>query len=237
MKKWIIGITTVLVIGAVIFFAPRYMVQKMINEIPVTPPAEYVTDFSTVDEKTYTIEKDAFSVNIPTYYTEKTDQKNLSAIACSAPTENKKILLFYRPLLSVIGKFDTNSSQEYFSAMEESTQYFQELLGTLGYEQPDSYFEVLKLIALADEKDYDFWKLKDSTITAYYLALRSEVDIDFVYFYERDNIMAYVYKNGKGVYGVDMVNTFDHNEVYGFVINTDDPTDIIRILNSFKFNL
>lgn len=137
----------------------------------------------------------------------------VSAIPCSAPAENKKILLFYRPVLSVIDKFDSNSSQQYFTAMEESTQAFQTLLGALGYEQPDSYFEVLKLIALADE-----------------------TDIDFVYFYERDNIMAYVYKDGEGVYGVDLVNKFYPEDIYGFVLNTDDPEDAIRILNSFEFN-
>lgn len=236
MKKWIIGIVVVLVLGATIFFAPRLVVQNLISSIPSTTPAQNVTDFSARDEKTYTIEKDDFSVEIPTYYTEKSDQPTLSAIACSAPKENKKILLFYRPLFSVMERFESGSSQQYFDAMSESTETFQKLLGALGYEQPDSYFEVVKLIALADEKDCSFWNYKDTTITAYYLALRSEVDIDFVYFYERDNIMAYVYKDGEGVYGVDMVNTFDDDNVYGFVINTDDPEDIIRILNSFEFN-
>ena len=236
MKKWIIGIAIVVILGAAVFFVPRFAVQKMVSAIPSTPSAEYVTDFTLADEKTFTIEKDEFSVKLPTYYTEQTDQANLSAIACSAPAENKKILLFYRPVLSVIDKFDSNSSQQYFTAMEESTQAFQTLLGALGYEQPDSYFEVLKLIALADESDYNFWKLKDTTVTAYYLALRNETDIDFVYFYERDNIMAYVYKDGEGVYGVDLVNKFYSEDIYGFVLNTDDPEDAIRILNSFEFN-
>ena len=236
MKKWIIGIIIAVILGAAVFFLPRLAVQKMVSAIPVTPPAQNVTDFTLTDEKTFTIEKDEFSVKLPTYYTEQSDQANLSAIACSAPSENKKILLFYRPILSVVNKFDSNASQEYFTAMEESTQGFQTLLGALGYEQPDSYFEVLKLIALADEKDYNFWKLKDTAITAYYLALRSETDIDFVYFYERGNIMAYVYKDGEGVYGVDMVNKHYPEDIYGFILNTDDPDDAIRILNSFEFN-
>lgn len=237
MKKWIIRILIVIVLGAASFLAPRFLVQKLLFDTSNTAPAEYVTDYSLVDEKTFTIEKDDFSVKLPTYYTKQTDQPNLSAIACSAPSENKKILLFYRPLLSVMGKFDRNASQEFFADMEESTQTFQTLLGALGYEQPTSYFEVIKLIALADKNDYNFWKLKDSTITAYYLVVRDEIDMNLVYFYERDNIVAYVYKNGENAYGVDLANKFYPDDIYGFILNTDDPEDVIRILNSFEFNL
>ncbi|MBQ8198091.1 MAG: hypothetical protein IJZ76_01525 [Lachnospiraceae bacterium] len=238
MKTFLKVIAIVLAVAAAIFFIPRFILQNGIKNMPDAKPAVDISDLSLQEESTYEYEQGDVIVQLPTYYKIR-EVRELSSIVCEAHTKNKELILIYEPFEQVADKIMPGFSDEYKKLMAEYEAAKPPFpLNTLVEEEYD-LFNVIWGIYSADKNDYNFWNLTDTMMLGYRLTARMEADktgMSFNYFYQRDDICAMVCEDpdAPGTYVVLVFQRGHYDNVFAFILKTNDVDDITKLLNGYK---
>ncbi len=239
MKKFFkVLIITLLSIASLYLIGCIIMWYKFTNLLP-TNKSVYITDSTLAYESTYEISEGNITMQIPTYYT-STNMRDYSAMLCHAKEKNRELIIFYDHFNYVADKLIPGFSNKYLSMIGKYQTADPEFPFNLFFDVSDDFFDVLKSTLLADRNDYNFWNLKSSMELYYYLKLREhtlETNLNICYLYERDEIRAFVNKNldTPNMYIVMIIPNNNLRNPYCFSVQTPDPEDVIKLLNTFEF--
>nr|MBQ8253414.1 hypothetical protein [Lachnospiraceae bacterium] len=237
--KTFLKVTVIVLIGiAAVFFIPRFAVQYGIQNMPDTKPAIDITDLSMQEESTFEYEQGDVIVQLPTYY-KIMEAKDLSSIVCSAPSENKELILVYKPFEQVAEKVMPGFSQEYNQLLAEYEAAKPPFPLNTMYKEEYDLFNVIRSVYFADKKDCNFWNFTEMMMLGYRLSARMEADktgVSFKYFYERDDICAMVCEDSQapGTYVTLIFQKGYYDNLFAFILKTDDINDITKLLNGYE---
>ncbi len=241
-----IATVALLILGFVFFVLPRIELYNATKEMlpECEAAAEYFTDFTLKNEDTYTVSNEYFSIDIPTYLSEKE----------TLGTENDSSTMYGTPDGEIICVL-VNEPRSYPMSMVEAYEEYDEekvlekyhiadvekMFASLGYGRPDSFYNVMKCVYLLDYKDYSFWDLDKMVAFSIYGIVRNEMLASKIYLYEKEDIRAFVECISDSMVGVNVMKTEDLNTPYTFIVCTRgegknvDMNEVFGILNSFQF--
>lgn len=240
MKKVLKGIAIALLVIAALFFVPRIVMWYRITNLPATPSAKNITDFSLADEDTYEISEGNVTVQIPTYYA-STNMRDYSMVMCDGHLKNRRLIIIYQPFSSVADQIVPGYSQKFNESLRKYEEEKPKYPWTLLFDVPEDVFDAITCVFLASKDDYNFWDFTGAIELEYYLRLRQDVidenlAIDAIY--ERDNIRAIIAEdpNSAGTYVAMIIPKNNAENTHAFVIETPDPDDVIKLLNTYELN-
>ncbi len=213
---------------------PRIMLNLLIEEtLPKFVAAEYITDDSVLEENVTEIENDFFTVCIPDSFQET----NVSSDECSVIYEDTKTDRFYKIQKNAIDVTMTVDDLDYQSLPESYLHTTDEsMLNSLGYAEPDSYYNIMKCVSLLDAKDYDKWNMEKIMAYSVYGSIRMSLGEIENYLYEREELYAYVqYNKDTDTYKIEFFQPQDLNTAYVITIEKGNIEDVAALLNSIQF--
>ena len=241
MNKIVKGILSALIIIAGIVFVPPMVLKSQIDSIEDTPKAENITDLSLSFDDTYEIAEGDIKVQVPTYYA-STKLNQFSAVMCVSQ-DHKELMVVYYPFGPVADTIIPGYSKQLdklFAQYEESQP---EYPWTLFVEEHEDIFDAMSDILLADKNSFDFFNFKHNLSLLTYLKARerieeSQYDYRFCGVYERDDVRAVIIEdlNNKGTYIAMIFPKYEPEDIYAFVISTNDMDDVTKILNTYELN-
>ena len=241
-----IATVALLILGFVFFVQPRIELYNATREMlpECEAVAEYFTDFTLENKDTYTVSNEYFSIDIPTYLSEKEtfgkegDSFTMygtpdGAISCVLVNEPES---YPMSMIEAYEEYDEEKVLEKYNITDVEKMFM-----SLGYGRPDSFYNVMKCVYFLDYKDYSFWDLDKMVAFSIYGIVRGEMLASKIYFYEKEDIRAFVECISDGTVGVNVMKTEDLNTPYTFIIRareegkTVDMNEVFGILNSFQF--
>lgn len=243
MKKFlkVLGILVLVLIGIVaLYIVACGCVASGISDHPQTTPAQYITDFSLLEENSYEISEGDISMKIPTKYA-TTNLREYSMILGESSSPKCSILISYKPLQHVAGKLGMeNESKEYLDAINSFEETKPGYPLNLFFDIPDDIFELYKKISTADKNNFEFWNLASALETSYYLGTRQSLKdkgLNFYAIYERDDVRAVICNNLEidNRYLVMLYKKNLSNDIYLLEVETSDLDEVIKMLNTFEF--
>ncbi|MBQ8527308.1 MAG: hypothetical protein IJ429_02425 [Lachnospiraceae bacterium] len=241
MKNWIKGIIFAILACAAVYLIPCFVLWNRFLDLPNTQSVPLITDYSLKDEKTYKLEKTNLEVSVPTYYTRCQEIKEFSAYVCDSREKNKQLLIIYQPFNQVADKIMPGFSETYDDLMDNFYDAELPFPISLTHEFPNDIFEGMKEIYTKDKNDYNFWDPNESLYLYHCLTARIEAEkkasVTVHSMYERDNVRAIVAtnKNEPGTYVALIIPNSNTGNIYAIIIQTSDPNDITKILNTYEF--
>lgn len=241
MNKIVKGILITLVVIACIIFIPSLILKSQINNVTDTPKAENITDLSLTFDSTYEIAEGDIKVQVPTSFA-STKLNQFSAVMCVSQDQKELMVVYYPfgPVADTIIPGYSKQLDKLFAQYEESEP---EYPWTLIVDKHDDLFDTMSDILLADKDSYDFWNFKHNLNLLFYLKARermeeSQYDYRFCGVYERDDVRAVAIEdlNNKGTYIVMIFPEYEPEDLYAFVIKTNDMDDVTKILNTYELN-
>ncbi len=240
MKKFLKVFGIVIIIAAGIYFIPRLILMAGISKMEAGPLCPDITDTSLTFDSSYEISEGNITVEVPTYFA-STKVNDYSSVYCMAQQQNKELILVYYPFFPVADTLLPGSSKDFYNMFDQFEEATPGYPVNLFYDMPDDVFGVIRNVCLADKNDFNFWNLKESFTLYFNLWLREHaVDEDFEYagIYEHEDIRAFVVgsKQDPGLYVVGIMPDGDEENMYAFIIQTNDIDDITKLLNTYEFN-
>ncbi len=242
MKKLlkVLGITLLAVVAIIVSYIVLCgSVANEISKLPNTTPAQFVTDFTLLEENSYEISEGDISMRIPTRYA-TTNLRDYYLIAGESK-EKDTILIYYKSMRYVC---DTLGMQQDFADYMEAINYFEENKPgypvNLIFDVPEDLFEIYKKVGTADKHNYKFWNLASALETSYYLSARQEMEhlgLNIHAIYERDDVRAIVATTPEvdDYYVVMLLPKTNAENIYLFGAQTSDLDEIIKMLNTFEY--
>ncbi len=214
---------------------PRIMLNLLIKEtLPEFVAAEYITDFSLLEENAIEIGNDFFTVCIPDSFQETNGSLD-EWFMIYEDTKSERLYKIQKISIDVtmtVDDLDYQSLPEsYLHTTDES------MLNSLGYAEPDSYYNIMKCVSLLDAKDYDKWDMEKIMAYSVYGSIRMNLGEVKNYLYEREDLYAYVqYYKETGAYKLEFFQPKDLNTAYVVTIENGDLEDVTALLNSIQFH-
>lgn len=243
MKKFLktLGIIAIVLvcIAGVYLFACGSLISE-ISTTPVSAPAQFVTDFTLLEEDSYEVSAGDISMRIPTHYV-TTNVKDYYIIAGESKTTKGALVIYYKPVNHVAQKLNLNAEfKEYTDALALMEEKKPGYPANLLFDVPDDFFELAKKIATANKNNIQFWNLASALETSYYLDARqrlTDTGIDINAIYERDNVRAAVFNSPEldDYYMVMLIPKYNPENFYLFGVETSDLNEIIKMLNTFEY--
>ncbi len=243
MKKFlkVLGILALILIGiAALYIVACGNVVSTISDYPQPTPAQYITDFTLLEENSYEISEGDISMKIPTSYV-TTNLRDYYMIAGEATSTKRTLTIFYKPMQHVAGKLGVeNEFKEYYNALNYIEENKPGYPTNLFFDIPDDIFETSKKVATADKNNFKFWNLASALVTAYYLGAREALidgGINIFAIYERDNVRAVVFNNSEleDYYIVMLFRKNINKDTYLFGVQTSDLDEVIKMLKTFEY--
>lgn len=243
MKNFLktVGILALVLIGIIaLYIVACGSVVAEISAFPQTSPAQYITDFTLLEEKSYEISEGDISMKIPTSYA-TTNLRDYYMIFGESKSTKSTICVYYKPLQHVAGKLGLeNEFKEYLDAIKLLEEDKPDYPINLFFDIPDDIFELYKKVSTADKNNFKFWNLASALETSYYLGTRQTLQdngINIFAIYERDNVRATIFNNSEleNYYIVMLHKNNLANDTYLFAVETTELDEIIKILNSFEY--
>ena len=240
MKKLLktLGIIALVFVGiAALYIYACGSVVSGISDYPQTTPAQYITDFTLLEENSYEISEGDISMKIPTSYV-TTNLRDYYLILGESKSTKRTLGIFYKPLQNVSSKMGIENEYKKYSDIMTSIE--EDKPGypiNLFFDIPDDIFEVCKKVSTTDKNNFKFWNLASALETAYYLGTREmlmDKGFNICAIYERDNVRAIV-MNIENQYAVMLFRKNSANDTYFFVVETTDFDEIIKMLNTFEY--
>ena len=238
MKKFLTITAIILASIATAYFIVLFSLQSGIRNMPDTKRAVDITDLSLQEESTYKYEKGDIIIQLPTYYKIR-EIKDLSGIVCDAHTKNKELIVIYEPFEQVAEKIMPGFSNEYQQMLNEYEAAKPPFPLNVMYEEEYDLFNIIWGIYSADKSDYKFWNIPDTMMLGYRLSARQQADksgMTFSYFYQREDICAMVCEDAQtpGTYVVLIFQRGHYDNVFAFILQTNDVNDITKLLNGYE---
>lgn len=243
MKKFlkvlgIIGIVFVCIAGLYLFACGSLLSE--ISDTPDSAPAQFVTDFTLLEEDSYEISEGDISMRIPTHYA-TTNVRDYYMIAGESRSTKGTLAIYYKPVNHVAKKLHLDAEfKEYTDALALMEEHKPGYPANLLFDVPEDLFQLLKKVATANKNNYQFWNLASALETSYYLDAREELiqtGINIHAIYERDNVRAAVFNSPEldNLYMVMLIPKYDPKNFYLFGVETSDLNEIIKMLNTFEY--
>ena len=242
MKKFLktLGIIAIVLvcIAGVYLFACGSLISE-ISTTPVSAPAQFVTDFTLLEEDSYEVSAGDISMRIPTHYV-TTNVKDYYIIAGESKTTKGALAIYYKPVNHVAQKLNLNAEfKEYTDALALLEEHKPGYPANLLFDVPEDMFQLLKKVATANKNNVQFWNLASALETSYYLDVRQNLNdagFDIHAIYERDNVRAVVFDSPElDVHMVMLIPKYDPENFYFFGVETSDLNEIIKMLNTFEY--
>ncbi len=244
MKKKVIIVSVVVVVLAALaaacyFLVPKFVLKSIVGgDVDKCVAAEIITDFSTTHKDVYEVSNGLFTVDIPNNFVEKPGLEALKVSVYKSTDGKKQYMMFNKTDDMSMSLLEPINYGEYDKLFDKEPAQVEEILMTMNYGRPDSYYNVLKAAALTDAKDFTMWDAKKLTAFTVFAQLKNSLyESKEVYIYERDNIRAIIKGPGEkaNYHIVDIMNTDDLNTAYSITVTTDDFKDVLALMNSFEF--
>lgn len=244
MKKClkVLGILGIILAGIVaLYILACGNAISVISKAPETVPAQFVTDFTLLEEKSYEISEGDISMRIPTYYV-TTNLRDYYTIAGESKSPKRSLALFYKPFRQISDKY--NTSQDDYTAYLDALKQFEENKPgypmNLLFDVPEDIFELYKKIATVNKHNYKFWNIATVLETAYYLDARQIITskgLELHAIYERDNVRAIIYKSPdlNDYFTVMLFPKYNPENLYLFGVETPELDEVIKMLNTFEY--
>lgn len=248
-RSTIIAVAIILtILLALSCLIPRIALYALVKiMLPECTKAEYITDYTVTDDTAITKHTNGYSYKIPGHYTEKEVEKDVADIcAYSAPNADADIPYKYI-ITNTADEAEMNLLDKSYYEGEDSFKYIkekdaEELFTSLGYGTPDSFYNVIKCVALLDYEDYSFWNLDKTAAFFTYASLRFAAYPDTrFYIYERDDVRAIIQTatfqedESKAHFQIDIFHKDHLNEPYGAILVVKDYEEMLAFLNSISF--
>jgi len=242
----LIATVALFISGFVFFVQPRIELYNATREMlpECEAAAEYFTDFTLKNEDTYTVSNEYFSIDIPTYLSEKETfgKEDDSFTMYGTPDGEIGCAVFNEPESYPMSMVDAYEEYDEEKVLEKHhITDVEKMFESLGYGRPDSFYNVIKCVYLLDYKDYSFWDLDKMVAFSLYGIVRNEMLGSKVYLYEKEDIRAFVECISDSMVGVSVMKTEDLNTPYTFIVRawgegkTVDMNEVFGMLNSFQF--
>ncbi len=237
-KKIVILVSVFLVVAALgCFFVPRILLHMAVKELPQCVPGEFVTDFTSQEQNTFTVSNHFYSVEIPQGYTKKEVTGSLGMSLYETTESDRTYLLFDYGVDMTMSLLDEQWYEEDENLKRVNVKRIEKAFEKLGEGVPDSFYDVQKAIVLLKDEDYSFWD-RDRQLVFFVMGTFKSAweEEQRVWLYERDDIRA-VIRQQKGMgFVIDVVQEDDLNTAYGMLIKNAEEEDVWKLLNSWEFH-
>jgi len=242
MNKFLKALLITLAVIACVVFIPPMVLKSRIDSLDNSKKAQNITDTSLSFESTYEIKEGDITVQVPTYYA-STKLSDYSSVMCISQQEQKELMMIYYPFGPVADTIMPGYSDQLDKMFDEYEEAKPGPPWNTFVEVPEDVFEAMREVYLADKNTFDFWNFKHSLSLYYYLDARQRIesaqsDFEFYGIYERDAIRAIVLKSTseKNTYISMIFPKNDPEDIFAFIIMTNDADDITKLLNTYEFN-
>lgn len=232
---WVIVCLMVAALGC--FFVPRILLHMAVKELPQCVQGEFVTDFTSREQNTFTVSNDYYSVEIPDGYIKREGTESLNVSSYESMESDRTYLLFDYGADMTMSLLDEQWYEEEEKLKNVNIKRLEKAFNKLEYGIPDSFYNVQKAIVLLKEEDYSFWDIDRQLVFFVLGTFKSAWEGEqSVWLYERDDIRAIIRQQEGMRYVIDVVNAKDLNTAYGVLMKNAEEEDVWKLLNSWKFH-